>query len=132
MADETPQHDADAAPWWEGVAAGELRYQRCDDCAKVVFYPRAVCVNCLSSRLTWQVSEGRGVVYATTVVHRAPDPRLADETPYVLALVDLDEGFRMLTRIVEADPEQVRVGDPVALVFGDGLDGQPLPYFRPR
>ncbi len=123
--------DPDAAPYWEGVALGELRYQVCLDCGKAIFYPRTVCPNCLSEKLEWRNSLGRGEVYAFTVVRRAPDANFAQRVPYVVALVALDEGFRMMTNVVGCSPDQVKVGMRVAVVFGQGVDGQPLPYFRP-
>ncbi len=123
--------DPDAEPWWEGTARGELRYQRCDDCGATIFYPRSLCPECFSSRISWKVSAGEATVYAVTVVHRPPDPRLASEAPYVLGLVDVDEGFRMLTRIVDADPAEVAIGQRVRLVFRKSPDGKNLPCFQP-
>jgi uncharacterized protein len=122
--------DPDAGPWWEGTALGELRYQVCGDCGAVIFYPRSICPECFSSRLAWRVSAGQATIYAVTVVHRSPEPRLALEAPYVIALVDVDEGFRMLTRIVESAPGQVAIGQRVRLVFRQSPDGRNLPCFR--
>lgn len=122
--------DPDGAPWWDGVAQGELRYQRCHDCGSAIFYPRSLCPECFSSRLVWNAAAGGGTVYAFTVVHRSPDRRLATEVPYVLALVDVDEGFRMLTRLIDAPPGEVRVGQRVRLTFYKSPDGRDLPCFR--
>jgi hypothetical protein len=107
-----------------------LRYQRCLDCKAAIFYPRSVCPICLSSRLAWQTARGLATVYAVTVVHRPPHPSAGD-APYTVALVDVDEGFRMLTRIVDANPDDVRVGQRVRLVFRQIL-GRKLPCFRPE
>lgn len=128
---KTSPIDPDAAPWWEGAARGELRYQRCEDCDSAIFYPRSLCPECFSSRLAWKAAAGGATVYALTVVHRPPDPQLASEAPYVVALVDVDEGFRMLTRIIDAGPGEVAVGQRVRLAFRKSPDGQELPCFRP-
>jgi uncharacterized OB-fold protein len=129
MQEITPT-DPDSAPWWDGIAQGELRYQLCYDCDSAIFYPRSLCPECFSSRLIWKVAAGGGTVYAFTVVHRSPDRRLATEVPYVLALVDVDEGFRMLSRLIDATPGEVKVGQRVRLTFYNSPDGRNLPCFR--
>jgi len=123
-----PVPDAVSIPFWEGIADGVLRVQRCGACGRHVFYPRAVCPYCDASELDWVDASGRGQVHSFTVVHRAP-PDYRDEVPYVVALVELDEGVRMMTRIVGVEPAGVRVDLPVEVAIqGDPL----LPYFRPR
>jgi uncharacterized protein len=123
-----PVPDAVTRPFWDGVAEGVLRLQRCVDCDRHVFYPRAVCPVCMTSGLEWVEATGAGVVHSFTVVHRAP-PGYRDEVPYVVALVDLDEGVRMMTRLVDVEPAAVRVGMPVEVA----IQGEPrLPCFRPR
>lgn len=123
--------DPDAAPFWEGVAQGELRYQVCLDCRNPFFFPRSICPACLSQRVEWRRSAGNGEVYAFTIVRRAPDAAFAERAPYVVAMVSLEEGFRMMTNIVSCSLESVAVGMKVTLVFGDGVEGQRLPHFRP-
>ena len=76
------------------------------------------------------VSVGNGVVHACSVIHRAP-PAHKDAAPYVVALIDLAEGFRMMSRIVDCDPETVAVGQNVHVVYRDDSDGKPAPYFAP-
>ena len=123
-----PVPDAVSIPFWEGIADGVLRVQRCGACGRHVFYPRAVCPYCDASELDWVDASGRGQVHSFTVVHRAP-PDYRDEVPYVVALVELDEGVRMMTRIVDVEPAGVRVDLPVEVA----IQGDPrLPYFRPR
>jgi uncharacterized OB-fold protein len=123
-----PVPDAVTQPFWEGVAEGVLRLQRCRACGRHVFYPRAVCPSCMACDLEWVEASGSGEVHSFTVVHRAP-PDHRDEVPYVVALVDLDEGVRMMTRLVDVAPAAVSVGMPVEVA----MRGEPrLPYFRPR
>src|SRR3970040_78876 len=107
--------EQDSQPFWEGAQRGELRYQRCDDCPSVVFYPRAHCTACGSARLSWHVSQGAGTVYTYSVVRQNRPPACAELGAYAVAYVDLDEGFRMLTNIVgvAAPTKDVRIGQRV-------------------
>ncbi|MER7717718.1 Zn-ribbon domain-containing OB-fold protein [Streptomyces flaveolus] len=115
---------APAPAYAEGLAAGELRFQRCADCERAVFYPRVLCPHCGSESLVWEASSGLGTVYATTVLHK----RGTD--PYNVALVDLDEGFRMMSRVEGVPPEDVTIGARVALTVITE-DDEPLAVFRP-
>ena len=119
------QPDAVTQPFWDGIAVGKLRLQRCRSCTRHLFYPRPVCPHCMSADLEWFDASGSGVVYSFTTVHRAPP---GFEPPYVVALVELQEGVRMLTRLVGVEPDRVAIGLAVELAIkGD----PPLPYFRP-
>ncbi|WP_199434631.1 Zn-ribbon domain-containing OB-fold protein [Qaidamihabitans albus] len=124
--------DAESRPFWDGIAEGELRLQRCRDCARAVFYPRVFCPHCFGGRLDWFTATGAGTVYSYTVAHRAPG-EFAGQVPFVVALVDLDEGVRMLTRILGAGPGDVRIDARVRLDvarLGDAEDSPELPCFR--
>jgi uncharacterized OB-fold protein len=88
--------DTNAATFWSACASGELRYQICDGCRQPQFYPRPFCAKCGSDKLSWAASKGRGTVYAVTTVERAPTEDFRALQPYAIALVDLDEGFRMM------------------------------------
>jgi uncharacterized protein len=123
------QQDSDSRPYWEGLAQGELRIQRCKNCAKAVFYPRAICPHCYSDQLEWIVASGRGTIYTYTVAHQAFGPFAAD-VPYVVALVELEEGVRMISRVIDAPRERVTVGAPVMVTFSEIGEGLTLPYFR--
>ena len=85
-----------AAHFWNGCAAGELRYQRCRACAAPQSYPRAFCLRCGGADLEWRIGRGRGTVYAWTRVERAPSDEFRALAPYLIVLVDLDEGYRMM------------------------------------
>ncbi len=130
MNDDQTLPDPDSEPFWQGVAEGELRYQRCDACDAAVFYPRALCPECGAPNPAWAVSAGNGTVYACSTVHRAP-PAFADQAPYTVLLVDLDEGFRMMSRLVDAEPDSVAIGNRVKAVFRNGPNGRPATYFTP-
>jgi uncharacterized OB-fold protein len=111
--------------WQTGLARGDLLFQRCDDCAAPVFFPRTLCPACGSARLGWERSAGVGIVYATTVVHRR------GQTAYNVALVDLAEGFRLMTRVTGPAAGEVRIGMAVEFETA-GAEGELVPVFRPR
>jgi uncharacterized OB-fold protein len=104
------------------LESGVLGFQRCAGCGAAVFYPRVLCPVCGGADLTWETSSGRGVVYATTAVYRR------DGDPYNVVLVDLEDGFRMMSRVDGVPPERVAVGTRVMLRLEPTDDG-PLPVF---
>jgi uncharacterized protein len=105
---------------------GELAYQVCADDGKPFFYPRVAAPGSGSTHLEWRVSKGLGTVYATTVVY------YKDEKPLNVALIDLDEGFRMMSRVEDIDPMQVRIGMRVKMKMLPGEEKQPpYPVFTP-
>jgi uncharacterized OB-fold protein len=105
--------------------SGRLGFQRCSGCGAAVFYPRVVCPFCGGANLAWETSSGRGVVYATTAVYRR------DADPYNVALVDLEEGFRMMSRVEGVPAEEVEIGTRVTLRV-DRAGEDPVPVFVPR
>ncbi|GLZ09215.1 hypothetical protein Acsp03_66810 [Actinomadura sp. NBRC 104412] len=125
-----PMIDADTRPYWDGVARGELLLQHCLSCTRAIFYPRAVCPLCFSTELEWRPASGTGTVYSYTVLRRAFG-RFATNPPTVVALVDLDEGVRMMTHLVEVDPADVRIGSRVKVTVKTVEDGLSLPCFTP-
>jgi uncharacterized OB-fold protein len=89
------------------------------------------CTECGSQALEWVVACGRGTVYSYTVARRPTHPAFAERVPYVIAIVELDEGPRVTTNVVDCDPDAVRIGLPVELTFEAPVDGIALPLFRP-
>ncbi len=114
-----------AAHFWAGCAAGELRYQRCGACAALQSYPRANCANCGANDMQWQTASGRGTVYAWTRVERAPSDEFRALAPYVIVLVDLDEGYRMMAHGAAG----LAIGDRVRAGFFEH-GGRHLPRFE--
>jgi uncharacterized protein len=105
---------------------GELAYQYSPEAGKAVFYPRLLCPFTGSRTLEWRISKGFGTVHATTVVHPA------EGTPFNVALIDCDEGFRLMSRVEGIDPMQVKIGQRVRLrVHRPGGDAPPCPVFVP-
>ncbi|HYU21264.1 MAG TPA: Zn-ribbon domain-containing OB-fold protein [Chloroflexota bacterium] len=129
-----PIPDPVTRPFWDSLTAHAIKLQRCGACGRFVYYPRAVCPSCLSDDLTWTPVSGRGVVHTFTIAHRHPNPVFGGEVPYVVALIELEEGARMLSSLigVEPTPEAVNVGMPVEIVYDDVTDQITLPRFRPR
>ena len=118
-------------PFWDATRERRLLVQWCRDCDRPVFYPREVCPTCLGADLEWRESAGTGIVRAITVEHRPQNPMFADRAPYAIALVDVAEGWRMLTNLVECDPMTVSVGTPVTVTWEPLSDGRNLPLFTP-
>lgn len=119
-----------SAPFWEALRREEVRIQRCDRCQAWVFYPRSHCPRCLSPELTWTGISGRGTLHTFTVARQPTAPHFADQVPQVLAVVELDEGPRLTSTLVDADPAQVQVGSPVAPVFDHVDDEHTLLRYR--
>lgn len=126
-----PPVTATTAPFWDATRDERLLVQWCESCDEAIFYPREVCPSCLGSDLTWRESDGRATVYAVSVQHRAGNPFMADRVPYAVALVDLDDGIRMMTNVVDCDPDEVTIGQRVAVCWEPMSDGRNLPQFRP-
>jgi uncharacterized OB-fold protein len=117
--------------FWDALRHERIELQRCDDCGRWVYYPRSRCPACLSDRLTWTPVDGDGTIYTFTVAEQPTAPPFADEVPQLLAIVELSEGVRVSTTLVDVDPGDLRVGMPVRPVFDHG-DGITLLRFRPR
>ncbi len=118
-------------PFWDGLANDEVRLQRCRACGSWVFYPRPRCSTCLSDELDWHTVSGRGTLYSYTVARQPTHPAFAADVPQLLAIVELAEGVRMTTTLVDAAPDDLCVGLPVTAVFDHGDDGITLLRFRP-
>lgn len=126
-----PHHDWETRAYWEGCGRHELILQRCLACGAVQHRPRALCVSCLSDAIEHFRASGRGAVHTYTVVHQNQARGFRDALPYVLAYVDLEEGPRLLTNVVDCDPDAIRIGMPVRVEFVD-MDGEvAVARFRP-
>ena len=124
----SPPENALSAPYWEGLYRGELRYQVCMQCGTARHYPRLLCSACYDNRARWQVASGRGSVHSWTVAHYAYHPGFANELPYTLVTVDLEEGLRALGRWYG---DELVIGMPVAARI-EQRDGAPELGFEPR
>jgi uncharacterized protein len=131
MADKAvPVPTPETQPFWDGCAAGELRIQRCTACGKPYFYPRPVCPACGSRNVEWFTASGRATLYSYVINHRAA-PGFAGDVPYAIAVVQLEEGPRMMSNIVglPATPEALVLDMPLQVTFETRGDVS-LPQFQ--
>lgn len=115
-------------PYWDACRDGELLLQQCADCGRHQFYPRIICNHCMAGDLRWVAAAGTGEIASFTVVRRAISR--AYEAPYIVALIDLTEGVRMMSLIVGTDPDSVAVSDRVSVDFEAWSPEVSLPVFR--
>src|SRR5690349_13464641 len=124
-----PLPTSTSAPFWEACRRGELLYQRCDACGHAIFNPAPMCRWCHSTQLSWLQSTGVGEAYSWTVVWRPQTPVF--NVPYVPAIIDVVEGYQMVSNIIGCEPEAISVGMRVSVEFHPIGGDVVLPYFRP-
>ncbi len=134
MADYTkpvPYPSPETQPFWDACKRHELVLPYCAECARFFFYPRTFCPRCFGDRLEWRNCSGRGTLYTFAVQFRPQMPGFTP--PYVTAIVQLDEGPRLMTNLVgvEPSPESIKCDIPVEVVWEDATDDITLPLFRP-
>ncbi|HEY6284188.1 MAG TPA: Zn-ribbon domain-containing OB-fold protein [Ktedonobacteraceae bacterium] len=122
----------ESRPFWEGCQQWKLLLQYCSECHQYQFYPRLYCMQCSSNTLRWVEASGHGVIYSYTIIHQNKSPEFVHDTPYNVAIVQLEEGPRMLSNIVGIEPGELRVDLQVTVVFDRVTDFITLPRFRPR
>lgn len=127
-----PAPTLETAPYWEGCRQHQLRIQRCSNCRQYQFFPRIYCSKCFSEQVEWIDASGRAKILSFTVVRRPVSPAFANEVPYIVALVTLEEGPQMMTNIVGCAPEEVAIGMSVEVVFEDWSETISIPKFRLR
>jgi uncharacterized OB-fold protein len=118
-------------PFWEAARRHELVMPRCTTCDHVFFYPRSECPRCFSTTLEWVPVSGRGRLHSFTIVYQPANAAFKAEAPHVYAVVQLDEGPRLVSNVVECDPEAVRVDMPLVAVFDDVTPEWTLVKFKP-
>jgi uncharacterized OB-fold protein len=118
--------------FWEGTKRGELLIQKCNGCGELIFYPEPRCPRCDAADFSWVKSSGRGKVVTFTVVEKGAPPEFWIDQPFVLAIVELDEGVNIGTNVVGLDnPYDVKIGMEVEVEFKDITEEISLPLFRP-
>ncbi len=126
-----PQPSPTTQPFWNAAREQRLLLQRCDACARWVWYPRPFCPGCGGKRLEWRQASGRGTLYSYTVARRAPTPHFEGDVPYVIAIVELEEGPHFTSNVVGVAPEKLRVGMPLVAAFDAVTPEVTLVRFRP-
>ncbi len=117
--------------FWRRCQDGRLHFQRCSSCGTWRHLPRYMCARCGSPEFAWQPSSGKGTLFSWTITHQALHPAFAHEVPFVAAVIELAEGVRMATRLIDCTPERLAVDMPVELAFEPLGDDFQLPIFRP-
>jgi uncharacterized OB-fold protein len=128
MAKPLPVVDPGTAPYWKALTEHKFILKSCRDCGRAHFYPREACPHCYSDNLEWKEAKGQAEIYSFTVCHRPAGPAFAEDVPYVVAVVELDEGPRMMTRI-DGDISAVKIGHRARIKFHEAGEGVVLPYF---
>ena len=129
---DLPTPDDDTRAFWDAAREGRLLIKRCRACGRAHYYPRTFCPYCWSADVEWEEAGGGGTVYTYSVVHQNDLPPFNERVPYVAAIVDLDEGPRVTTNVVDCDPESVEVGMAVEVTFREVDEEFSIPVFRPR
>lgn len=129
---DLPTPDAETQPFWDGAREHRLLMKRCAACGRAHFYPRPFCPHCWSDQVLWEEASGRGTLYTFSIVRRNDLPPWGSRVPYVAAVVDLDEGVRMLSNVVDCELDAVAIGMPLEVTYRDETDEVTIPVFRPR
>lgn len=123
-------NEPDTGPFWKATAEHRLTYQVCDACSGIVFFPRSHCTHCTSTSLSWKESAGKGTLYTYSVVRDNRMPGFAELVPYAVAYIDVDEGFRILTRLADVDVDSLKIGSRMQVRWNDQGELS-LPEFGP-
>ena len=126
-----PRPTTTTRPFWDGLNERKVQIQRCEGCDTWVFYPRTRCPSCLSDQLIWREVSGRGVLYTYTLARQPTAPHFADETPQQLAVVELDEGVRMTSTLVNVEPSDIVIGMRLRPYFDQVTDAVTLLRYQP-
>jgi uncharacterized protein len=125
-----PQPDHASRYYWQSAAEGRLVLQRCSDCGDFQFYPRSLCTSC-AGETEWVDASGRGNLYTFTIIRQNRTPAFASLSPYAVGIVELEEGVRMMSNIVECDLEALEVGMALEVLILKAADDVGLPFWRP-
>lgn len=127
-----PRPAPESEPYWKAAAEHRLELPQCASCRQFWFPPSRSCPHCLSATFGWSQVSGRGKVFSFVIYDRVYHPAFAEDVPYVVALVELEEGPRMVSNIVGIAPDKVRCEMPVVVTFKDVAENVAIPQFKPR
>jgi uncharacterized protein len=131
IAKPVPVPDEISAPFFDGARDGKLMLQHCTACSQWSFPVRERCPHCFAAELEWRQASGRGTLYTFTIMHQVMNPGFASSVPYNIAQVDLEEGVRMVSNVVDIPNDSLQIGMRLQAVFEDVGDNVTLPKFRP-
>jgi uncharacterized protein len=121
-----------SAPFWDGLKEGVVKLQKCNECGVWVFYPRSRCSNCLSDSLEWREVSGNGTLYTFTIARQPTSPHFSSEVPQQLAVVELDEGVRLTTTLVNVREADIKIGMRLKPYFEPVTDDVTLLRYQPE
>lgn len=127
-----PIPDDDSEPFWAGCNDGRLMLQACPACGQLRYPPRPMCPRCNGLEVSWIEASGRGTVYSWIVPYHPVHPAVVNQVPYNVIIVELAEGPRMVSNLLETEPAEIVAGQPVEVVFERVSDRLTLPKFRRR
>jgi uncharacterized protein len=119
-------------PFWEGTRKRKLLIQKCKNCGKTIFYPKKYCPECRSPDIEWVESSGEGKVYSFSTLYLGVHPRFEENAPYTIGIIELREGVRLMSNIVNCKPQDIQCDMPVKVTFEDVTNEITLPKFEPR
>lgn len=128
---DLPTIDDETRPFWAAAKEGRLLLRSCRACGEVHHYPRSFCPTCWSDDVEWIEASGRATLYTHSTVYMNDLPPFGERVPYVAAVVDLAEGPRMMTEVIDCPTDELAVGMPLALTFRDLTDEISIAVFRP-
>lgn len=128
---DLPTIETETRPFWEGTKAGKLLLRSCNACGKTHYYPRPFCPACWSDDVEWVEASGRATLYTHSLVHVNDLPPFGEQVPYVAAVVDLEEGPRMMTQLEGCDPDDLEIGMALEAGFRELTDEVTIVVFHP-
>ncbi|MCG2634881.1 MAG: Zn-ribbon domain-containing OB-fold protein [Gammaproteobacteria bacterium] len=126
-----PNPTPDSQPYWDSLKAHRMSLQKCTACSSFIHYPRSRCPECGADAFEWVPVSGRGTVYTYTIARMPTHPAFGKDAPYTIAIVELEEGVRVTSNVIDCAPEAVKVGMPVEVVYEDVNDEITLAKFKP-
>lgn len=126
-----PVPSAEAQPYWDGLRDRKLLMPRCDACGKYWFPPSLLCPHCNATKWAWSSTSGRGRIFSYVVYHRVYHPGFANEVPYAVAVIELDEGPRMISNVIGIAPDKLACDMRVEVVYQPITETITLPKFKP-
>jgi uncharacterized OB-fold protein len=128
---DLPTPDLETRPFWDGCRDGRFLVKHCNRCGRDHFYPRPFCPTCWSDDVAWKQASGRATLYTYSVVHVNDLPPFHERVPYVAAIVELDEGPRVMTNVEGVPFDELRIGQQLEVDFKEIADDVTIPVFRP-
>jgi uncharacterized protein len=128
---DLPNADYETQEFWDGCRAGKFLLKHCNACGRDHFYPRPFCPTCWSDDVSWQEASGRGTLYTYSVVPVNDLPPFNERVPYVAAIVELDEGPRVMTNVEGVPHDALRIGMELVVDYKPISDDVTIPIFRP-